>query len=747
MLAWQQISGGIMFRVLVLLLVSVIFIIITAMFTMTSTLARWAFANTFETQQLTLSDDLEIVINPFDGKLSLKNVAVLHQQSKALVEFNDFSTQVQLASLFSEQIVINHVSIEGLKLQIEKNEQQVLLGGYDLNQLKNTTSSVNANGQEPIAATPANQKAEASKIDSILVNDFEFRNSQFEYIDLTQTSSITLANWAFSNLNIQLATDNTKIKLPEMNIELADLAVNLVQPLLSVELQSINLDVSNSEISIGAQDPGLLSVDTTLSMDLSALKVENQNAEAVILAVNEIRLSPTQLALNQDNNGLEYQLQSSQLAFNKINAMYKQESPESSLADISEFLINDWRVDNETISVQELAVAESTINVTISNDKQLENLYLPQTQPQADSNEQAAPETQPVETDAIAQPAMKFQVASIVNSGPITINTLDKSVVPNFASNLEIKKLEIRDLDSINTNYVTTIAIQATNNDYAQIVVDAKSQLFVPSPWHEFNIKLDEIELVSVSPYVSSALGYHITSGQLDTTVKGSIKDDKIDGNADLLLRSVDLSAIEESGEKKAFSSGALSFNYALSLLKDSDGHVELEVPFQGDLNNPSVGFSGFLSLIVKRATMSAAKDYLINAFVPYANIVSFAMSAGQEALKMRFKDFEFAPGQDALTEQQFETLDKLAEVLKQYPAITVKLCPISMPQDLNTEQTEHDKAKQLQILRDLANRRAILVKQYLVKPGGVESKRLLSCVATIDNGDSAKPRIEFSQL
>ncbi|HBY88569.1 MAG TPA: hypothetical protein DEO86_22180, partial [Colwellia sp.] len=87
---------------------------------------------------------------------------------------------------------------------------------------------------------------------------------------------------------------------------------------------------------------------------------------------------------------------------------------------------------------------------------------------------------------------------------------------------------------------------------------------------------------------------------------------------------------------------GALPLNMAMGMLKDGDGNVELDVPLSGSISDPNFGLSSIVTLITKKAIMSATQDYLMTTFVPYANIVSIAITAGEFALKLRFDDLEY---------------------------------------------------------------------------------------------------------
>ena len=91
---------------------------------------------------------------------------------------------------------------------------------------------------------------------------------------------------------------------------------------------------------------------------------------------------------------------------------------------------------------------------------------------------------------------------------------------------------------------------------------------------------------------------------------------------------------------------GAQPLNLALGMLKDGDANVALAVPVGGSLSDSKFGLRSIVSLITQKAIMSVMQDYLMQTFVPYANIVSVAFSAGEFALKLCFDDLMYQVAQ-----------------------------------------------------------------------------------------------------
>ena len=154
----------------------------------------------------------------------------------------------------------------------------------------------------------------------------------------------------------------------------------------------------------------------------------------------------------------------------------------------------------------------------------------------------------------------------------------------------------------------------------------------------------------------------------------------------------------------------------------------------------------GFVTLMVKQATMSAAKEYLITTFVPYANVVTVAMSAGDYLLKVRFNDLTFPVKETQLTAEHTEFLTQFSALMTDKPETQLTLCAIATPEDINrplgVEITDKSDIKKL---ADFSAQRLETFKEYMVKEKEIASSRLLLCSPKIDSSIGAQPRITFT--
>jgi len=200
----------------------------------------------------------------------------------------------------------------------------------------------------------------------------------------------------------------------------------------------------------------------------------------------------------------------------------------------------------------------------------------------------------------------------------------------------------------------------------------------------------------------------------------------------------------EEAGS--LIDQGALPLNMALGMLKDGDGNVELDVPLSGSTSDPQFGLSSIVTLITKKAIWSATQDYLLTTFVPYANIVSLAMTAGELAFKLRFDDLEYQEKQISPDERQKAYLTDFIALMQDREDTRVTICAISIPADIDLKSgtTITDK-KSIKRLLEIGAKREHAFKDHLIEQGNIDSSRILICKPQIDSDEGAIPRIAIS--
>lgn len=360
-----------------------------------------------------------------------------------------------------------------------------------------------------------------------------------------------------------------------------------------------------------------------------------------------------------------------------------------------------------------------------------------------------APSANPAEKKEAAReysgPAL--QIASIRLEGKNRILFADHRAATDytrkhpFTMELVPTRTLVKQINSMEPETPASYSLEAMIDKFSYLSIGGTARLFGPSLALEQKVHLKNYPLVNLSPYAADAIGVEFTRGQLELQAKIHIADNIIDADNNFFFKKVDVQTVDKEKAK------ALPFDldYALAILRDSNGNIELKVPISGPLNKLDVGLSGLLITAMNKAVVTGASSYLIYALGPYAALAYLGAKVGNEILKTRLAPVEFAPGSDVLSEKQTDYLDRVAKILQDRPKLELQLCPKlardDLPRDTMVEELSNDDKERL---LGLAERRAIAVRHFLTGKHGIDPRRLLICSSAFDTGNGGKPRVDL---
>ena len=183
--------------------------------------------------------------------------------------------------------------------------------------------------------------------------------------------------------------------------------------------------------------------------------------------------------------------------------------------------------------------------------------------------------------------------------------------------------------------------------------------------------------------------------------------------------------------------------------MKDKQGNIKLDVPFTGSVGDFSFNVNSIIDIITRKIVMLQARHYILKTFVPYANVLSVAMSAKDRVLKVHFEDLVFQPGVVTLAKNEQTYAKQFIALMKDKPKVQVKICGVATVDDLllsvGTSKPTTLTPEQTEKLRSLAQQRGDNFKAYAVNEGQIKSARLLVCNPEVDLKAEAKPKIQLS--
>ena len=366
---------------------------------------------------------------------------------------------------------------------------------------------------------------------------------------------------------------------------------------------------------------------------------------------------------------------------------------------------------------------------------------------------EAKPETKKVASKK--EDELKFSVKNFsLKNGEVDFS--DASLFMPFATTISKLNGKLTDIDKKRPSSGEFQGVVGKNG-FAQIT----AKLFPFELKQNTDIKLDfkDIDLTDITPYSGQFVGYKIKKGKLNLNLNYSVVDSKLNGSNFINFDSLTLGEKVES--KDAVN---LPLSLAISILSDQNNQINIDLPVEGNLDDPDFKYGGVIWAAVKKlfADITLAPfRFLGNALgLGSKDLSSIDFLAGSSELisseAPKIADFvkltgskpkmklSITPTYSKLDESFYKNkkLDqKINQIIassgKDYIAVLNELVPNLKDRSEKALREEAlkgievDKAK----LVELANERANAVKEALIK-AGLETGRI-----NINDATSSEPK------
>jgi len=755
---------------------------------------------------LTLGEQSHIRYNPFLSSLSIEAFS-LQKKGQPVFAIEQLNIEINLYKLLINQLEVKSFNIKGLHSKVDIQGKKITIAGIEIKPDKNKKLAEDEHQKQDNDNVLLGYQFRMPKfqfVDSTITVTINNRQIQLDLTDITIKKLVADLERQSAEMTVALAIEQSKLKLEseidlikgqgeiEATTQLQTVNLALLEPYLPQSVESLvgqlnfngkqtlllnqtnsTVTLSNNELtidqlSIEQNDIKVSSAKQSLMADEMSIVIEpnNQfnitgNAQltldgiAVVNSENEQlvlmkaqQLSLAKLLFTTAKNEPQLIIEQLQLKQAVISDDIANELPALTKFDL--LAITNIKLAQNAIAIEKITLGNLKLDAQIADDKSLssiEALNLPKASEKLAIESPDIVEVKTVPTTDKPESA-PFQVflGEFSLSDPANIHFLDNSVEPSYQRNFIIEQFNITDVDSSNTQQESKILLSGSSNQYAKFEFTSLNKPFAKLPFYSVKGFINELSLPAVSSYVKEALNYEIKSGQLNFAIDTELLGSDISGEANILLRGIDFTSANDHQVDSLKDQTAIPFSMALGMLKDSNGNVELNIPLAGDTSDPSFGIGGFFTLIVKQATMMAAKDYLMTTFVPYANVVNIAMTAGEFLLKVRFNDITFQNGVVDMQSHDQNFLTEFSQLMQDKPDTQITLCGVSTPADIELPIGKVIKEKSLiKQLNQLSIERAEHFKKLMVEQYKIESSRLLLCSPQIDFGKEAQPRITFA--
>lgn len=203
----------------------------------------------------------------------------------------------------------------------------------------------------------------------------------------------------------------------------------------------------------------------------------------------------------------------------------------------------------------------------------------------------------------------------------------------------------------------TYLKIDGEIDRYGTARAEGSLNTGAPKRFSDIRVAFRNIELPSYTPYSGKFVGRAIDNGKLSVTLRYRINNSAMHGDNSLVINRIEMGREIESN-----SSVSLPLDFAIALLEDSDGVIDIDMPVEGDVDNPDFKWGGvvwnaFVNLLTKAVT------------APFDLIGSMLGIEGDE-----LKSVPFEAGSAAVDAVARERLDLLAKALAKRPKLGISV-------------------------------------------------------------------------
>ena len=237
-----------------------------------------------------------------------------------------------------------------------------------------------------------------------------------------------------------------------------------------------------------------------------------------------------------------------------------------------------------------------------------------------------------------------------------TVDFSDHFIKPNYSAKLTQLGGRVSNLISTSSN-PADVDLRGQLEDSAPLTIVGKVNPFSTDLFVDLSADFKDIDLNPMTPYSGKYAGYTIERGKLTLNLKYLIANRQLKAENKVIIDQFTFGDSVNSPEATG-----LPVKLAVSLLKDRNGTIILDMPLTGSLDDPQ--FSVW-DMIVQMLTNLIAKA----ATAPFALIGAALGSGGEE-----MNQVEFAYGRAVLDEPAQEKMKKISEALTDRPSLSLDI-------------------------------------------------------------------------
>lgn len=249
----------------------------------------------------------------------------------------------------------------------------------------------------------------------------------------------------------------------------------------------------------------------------------------------------------------------------------------------------------------------------------------------------------------------KLNIATIaISNGWLQLG--DRSLLPHVQASVQKINGTITDVSTEELRRAQVHVSAKVDNTGPVEITGKFSPLHLQSA-SELKVVFHDVDLNPTDPYSGKFLGYRLRKGKLSMEVDYQVSAKQLKGRNHIELDQLTLGEKVDSPDATK-----LPVKLGLALLKDRSGKIELDVPVEGNLEDPKFRIGG----VIWSAVANVFTKIITS---PFAALGSLFGGKGEE---VRYQEFE--PGVSDLQNAAREKLDALSKALYERPGLEVEI-------------------------------------------------------------------------
>jgi hypothetical protein len=269
----------------------------------------------------------------------------------------------------------------------------------------------------------------------------------------------------------------------------------------------------------------------------------------------------------------------------------------------------------------------------------------------------AAPQGAPAASARAAAPEpTSFRIGTVaVERGRVTVT--DATVTPAAIVRYTGLRAKLTNLSS-NATARTSVDVEALVEGTAPVRIAGTLNPRLVGDVTDVTVRSKGIDLTPFGPYSGRYMGYALERGKLDVDMRYRVKHRRLRATNVVRVDQLALGSKTDSPDAPSFPMGL-----ALAVLTDRHGVMKLDVPIEGNLDDPDFK----LGRIVWQAILNVLGKVALAPFAALGRLVG----GGDDA---KLDTVEFAAGSAELAPSAVEKLGTLAKVLQERPGLNVEV-------------------------------------------------------------------------